>query len=281
MTRRSSRPFSDLAVAALGLAVLASTSPARADLVVSGALTFDLNGDAFAGGADVAYINAFGQLFNPAFSYDTSQPFMEFAAHGSASAPGRPAPAPTTFSDLRASWVRPATTGLAFGFNGNPALQTLAFDPVTVATTGATGSTRFTGGNSFWFANDSLIAPVDGIPASVWIQYGNLELGFDAARATGDNSGWFFTQQLAGALPVYDIRDLTITVVAAGPGSGSLALGGSLFTAPEFRDFLGIQSGLKVGTFGFSGTTVVPVPAAGWLLVGAIGPLGALRRRQG
>jgi hypothetical protein len=278
-TLRSGRPFQRFA-AIIGVAALLSAPAASADRLATGTLTFDLDGDAFATGADVDYINGFGQLFNPAFAYDTSQPFLEFARHGVNAPAGRPAPAPTTFSDLRAGWVRPATTGLAYGFNGNPALQTLTFDPATVATSGATGSTRFTGGDAFWFANDSLIAPVAGIPPSVWIQYGNLDLAYDATRASGGNSGWFFTQNLAGALPLYDIRNLTITSLAAGPGPGSLGLTGSLFTAPEFRDFLCIQAGLEVGSFSFSGTTVVPVPAAAWLFAGALGGLGLLRRRR-
>jgi hypothetical protein len=124
-----------------------------------------------------------------------------------------------------------------------------------------------------------MIVPVTGVPASVWIQYGNLALSYDAARAVGGNSGWHFTQNVAGALPLYDVRDLAIAVVAAGTGPGSLGLSGSLVTAQEFRDFLGIQAGLNVGSFEFAGTTVVPVPAAAWLFAGALAALGSARRR--
>jgi hypothetical protein len=259
---------------------MAFVPAANADVVVAGTLTFSLDGDAFANGADVAYLNEIGQSFNPGFTYNEAQGFLEFARHRQDAPAGRPAPFPTTFNDLRASWVRPSSIGLTYDFNDSPLLQTLAFDPGTVAAAGATGSTRFKGGDAFWFANESMIAPITGVPASVWIQYGNLGLSFDAGRIGGGNSGWYFTQNLAGPLPLYDIRNLAITVVAAGPGTGSLGLSGSLVTSREFRDFLGIQAGLDVGTFEFVGATVVPVPAAAWLFAGALASLALSRRRQ-
>jgi hypothetical protein len=282
-TKQSSLSY--ISIVAMGCLLMATISPfgtlslCRADVVVGGSLTFDLDGAAFANGADVAYINAFGQLFNPAYNYNTSQTFMEFAKHSATAPPGRPLDAPTNFNDLRNTWVRPDSSGLAYGFNSNPSLQTLTFDASNVGSSGATGSTRFTGGDSFWFGNDSLIAPVAGVPASVWLQYGNLSLSFDASRIGARNSGWLFTNNLAGVLPLFDIRNLTVNATAAGPGPGSLVLSGDLFTTSEFRDSFGILGGLDVGNFRFNGVTAVPEPTS-LLLVGSIAVCGAWYRNR-
>lgn len=237
----------------------------HADTVASATLNFSLNGDAFAHGADVAYIETFG------ITYDPSQNFMEFAGHNSSNLPGRPLPSPANFDTVRAGWVRPDSSDLRYDFNPSPSLQTLAFDPSSVATAGATGSTRFLGGTSFWYANQSLM--YQGDSSSIWIQFGEVGLSYDSTRAVGGNSGWVIANHILGDLPLFDIRNASVTAVAASGGSpGGLDIKGDLFTAQEFRDGFAIQSGLNVGTIAFRATTV-PEPSA--VLMLGIGGLGA------
>lgn len=237
----------------------------HADTVASANLTMSLNGNAFAQGADVAYIETFG------ITYDPSQTFMEFAGHNASDLPGRPLPSPANFDTVRAGWVRPDSSNLSYDFNPSPSLQTLAFDPSSVATAGATGSTRFLGGTSFWYANQSLM--YQGDSSSIWIQFGEVGLSYDSTRAVGGNSGWVIANHVLGDLPLFDIRNATVTAVASIGGSpGSLDIKGDLFTAQEFRDGFAIQSGLNVGTIAFRATTV-PEPSA--ILMLGIGGLGA------
>ena len=254
-----------------------SPSTVYAEIVIGGALTFDLDGDAFANGADVAYINSRGQAANPSFSYDTNQSFAEFAVHSATGNPGRPGPSPSTFASVASGWTRPNSTGLSYGFNSDMSLQTLTFDPATIATNGASGATRFTGGDSFWIANSTMYDPIADVPQSVWFHYKNLTLSYDAARIAldGANSGWLFTHNIPGSLPTYDIRNLTLD--ASTPGS--LAMSGDLFTTPEFRNQIGIQSGLDVGSFSFSGVTAVPEPSS-FALLGIAGIAGVVIRRR-
>jgi hypothetical protein len=240
---------------------------ANADVISTATLNYSLDGAAFANGADVPYINAFGKSINPAFNYNTNQTFLEFAGHNAASAPGRPAAPPTTFNDFRTNWVRPNSSALSANYSSNAALQTFAFNPANVTTAGATGQARFDGGDTFWFANDSLINPVANVPASVWLQFGNLGLTYDASRNTGANSGWLFSNNIAGNLAVFDARNITINVVAATAGTpGSLTIAGDFFTSAEFANGFGIQPGIDVGNFTFSAITAVPEPTSLTLL---------------
>ncbi len=246
----------------LSVLAIAATQIAKADVVTNASLTFNLDGDAFANGADVNAINAFAQTLNPAFSYNAAQPFLEFAGHNANAPAGRPAAAPTTFNDLRSNWSRPSSTGLNYNFNNSPALQTFNFDASNVSTVGGSGSTRFFGGDTFWYGSDSVITPIAGVPASVWLQYGNLDIQFDASRQVGGNSGWFFENNLAGVLPLYDTRNVLVTSVAAGANPGSLIITGDLYTAPEFATGFGMLPGINVGTFSFNAVTAVPEPGS-------------------
>lgn len=81
-----------------------------ADTIASANLNVSLNGDAFANGADVAYIES------PGITYDPSQPFMEFAGNNSSDLPGRPLPPPANFDTVRAGWVRPDSSSLRYNW---------------------------------------------------------------------------------------------------------------------------------------------------------------------
>ncbi|MFG0265558.1 MAG: PEP-CTERM sorting domain-containing protein [Rhodopirellula sp. JB055] len=264
------------------LLILMKPDLAYGDVVTGGTLTFDLDGDAFADGADVDYINTRGQATNGSFLYDTNQSFIEFAGHSATSNPGRPAASGTFADAVTSGWTRPSTTGLNYGFNSDSSLQTLTFDAGSVATGGATGSTQFTGGDSFWFANSTMYDPIADVPTSTWFHYKNLTLSYDADRMALDseNSGWLFTHNLPGSLALYDIRNLTIDTTAATLSTpGTLTFNGDLFTTPEFRGQVGIQSGLDVGSFSFAGVTAVPEPSSVMVLAAA-GAAGAFWRRR-
>ena len=257
-------PIRPLPLLSLLVLLSADVQRMRADSVASADLKVSLNGGAFANGADVAYIESLG------ITYDTSQSFMEFAGHNSSNLPGRPLPSPANFDTVRAGWVRPDSSNLSYDFNPSPSLQTLTFDPSSVATTGATGSTRFLGGTSFWYANQSLM--YQGDSSSIWIQFGELGLSYDSKRAVEGNSGWVIANYVLGDLPLFEIRNATVTSAAANGGTpGSLDIQGDLFTTQEFHDGFAIQSGLQVGSVAFRATTV-PEPSA--ILMLGVGGLG-------
>jgi hypothetical protein len=252
-----------------GLVIL---SPSRADVVTGGQLSFNLDGDAFANGADVDFLASFGVI------YDPTQTFMEFAKHRGDALAGRPAPssgpgAVTDFRDIRDTWSRPSSTGLTYDFNTNMALQTLQFDPGTIQASGATGNIRFLGGDSFWYGNDPIIDT-----GSIWLQYGNMDLTYDANRVGGGNSGWYFRNNVLAPLEIFDVRNVVIDTTP-----GVLNISGDLYTAPEFRDnpFMPffIKSGMNVGTFSFSGSAV-PEPSSGLLLTAMAVSSVFVRRRR-
>ncbi|MBL8891658.1 MAG: PEP-CTERM sorting domain-containing protein [Planctomycetaceae bacterium] len=260
-------------LAAWAVVCLVVQPAGRADVVAGGQLTFNLDGDAFAHGADVDFLASFGVIYNP------NQTFMEFAKHGSNALAGRPAPSSgpgsvTDFRDIRDTWSRPSSTGLLYGFNTNMALQTLQFNAGTIQTSGATGNIRFLGGDSFWYGNDPIIDT-----GSIWLQYGNMDLTYDANRVGGGNSGWYFRNNVLAPLEIFDVRNV---VIDASPGV--LNISGDLYTAPEFRDnpsmpFF-IKSGMNVGTFSFNGFTAVPEPSSGLLTAMAVGSVFVRRRRR-
>lgn len=255
-------------VAAFLLGFVACNCSLQAALVTvtGGTLTFDLDGEAFANNPDSAWLSGFG------ITPTAQQTWLEFAKHNQSTPAGRPDTTSTDFNDLRTGWTRPSSTGLAYDFNPNTSVQTFNFDPATIATSGGAGDIRFLGGDSFWFANQAAIDT-----GSVWIQYGNLGLNYDALRNDGTNTGWLFTNFVAdptGSVDVFDIRNLSLTL-----GANSLTMTGDLFVNEGFRDFTGVAAGLDVGSFTFNGITAVPEPSSSALL-GAAGVAGAVIRRR-
>lgn len=258
-----------LLVMAAFIATNASHS-AHADYVTSATLSFDLLGDTFANAGNAATWSSLG------FPLTSGQSFLEFGAHSATALPWKPDPSVANFSELRESWVRPETSDLSYGYDPNASLQSFVFDPATVNTVGGSGNMRFTGGDSFWVANDGVIASM-----SHFIQYGDLSLSYSAASATGSNSGWLFSNNspaVPGGVPlpmaVYDTRDVTILV------SGStLNLTGQLYIHSEFEQF-GVQSGLHAGSFTLRATTVPEPGSMAVLGIFAAGGAAWRKRRQ-
>jgi hypothetical protein len=282
---RRHRFLAILAIASFMSAV--SGSALRADYITGGSLIFNLDGNAFANGADVPYLNSFG------VAYDPNQTFMEFGRHfkpaetvGVSVLGFRPEPNPpvVNFNDLRAGWVRPSSSGLAYGVNGTGPIPnpqppgrsavptTFAFDPSNIEAT-ATGAIGTIGSTSFWYANDPLIAT-----GSIWLGWGDMTLQYSAARDNGANSGWFFDNRLLGTMTIFDTRNLSIFVQAAGTNPGIVAISGDLYVAPEFRDAFALESGLKVGTFSLRAQTVPEPASIAMMAIGAAMVLACRKR---
>ncbi len=290
------------------ITLLACITPtvASADIIVGGTMSKNLNSAAFRdpGSADATYLAGFGVVVDPA------APLLIFGNHfGPAQTAGRnvgqfrpmpvdPALPPTGTPALpRVNYRDDAaaieaniaafgsTSALAFGVNGtsitpsglpgrSEQASTFSFDPANIAGT-ASGAIGLDGATSFWYANVPVINT-----GSVWLGYGDLSLSFDAARAVGGNSGWFFTNNLLFSAVVYDVRNPVFSGVVAATDStpGSLSLSGDLYTAPEFRDGFGIRANLNVGSFALNAVTAIPAPGAAALL--GVGSLLATRRRR-
>lgn len=281
-------------------------SVASADIVVGGTMSKNLNSAALRdpGSADAAYLAGFG------IAVDPNAPLLIFGNHfGPTQTAGRsvtqfrpmpvdPGLTPTGTPALpRVNYRDDAaaieaniaafgsTSALAFGVNGtsitpsglpgrSEQASTFSFDPANIAGT-ASGAIGLDGATSLWYANVPVINT-----GSVWLGYGDLSLAFDAARAVGGNSGWFFTNNLLFSAVVYDVRNPVFSSVVAATGSsvGAFTFTGDLFTAQEFRDGFGIRANLNVGSFTLNAVTAIPAPGAAALL--GIGGLMAGRRRR-
>jgi hypothetical protein len=111
------------------------------------------------------------------------------------------------------------------------------------------------------------------------VEVGNFTIGFDIARAVGDNSG-FFVESTAGiAAILFDIGAPS----TLNPGASTLEIGADLLVSAEFGAFL-FDNGLSASNL--AGATVgsalvqatVPAPGAGAALA-VVGVLGSRRRR--
>jgi hypothetical protein len=257
-----------------------------ADIVVGGSLTQNINSSVFnnPSSTDAAYLAGFGITVNP------SQPLLIFGKHfGPSDTAGkgvtdfRPLPVdsmltPTGSPALPRPNYRDDSTlinssigsvsSLAFAVN-SPATSTsglpgraeqssaLSFDPANFSGTAA-GRIGLNGATSFWYANTPVINT-----GSVWLGYGDLDLSYNALRAVGGDSGWFFNNNLLFGNAVYDIQNFTVSSIVPATAStpGSFTITGDLYTAPEFRDGFGIKSDLFVGSFTMNAITAVPEPS--------------------
>lgn len=265
---------------ASGLMQAAGTASAQVVSVTGGTLVMNIDGNAFANGADTAYLAGLGVNLTP------GQTFMEFARHftpvetvGLGVTDFRPAANPpvVNFNDLRATWVRPPSTGLQFEINGtapipnqpagrNAQPTSFAFNPANITGT-ASGLIGTVGTSSYWYANQAMIDT-----GSIWLAYGDLSLQYSAARATGGNSGWFFTNHMLFDQELFDTRNVSVDF-----SNNILSISGDLVVSQEFRDGYALQSGLNVGSFQLSGTAV-PEPTSILLLGGVASASGLIRR---
>jgi len=256
--------------------------------VVGGSLTISIDGDAF---ADQAAYNGGGGPLTP------GQPFLEFAKHfspaetvgvsvtGDGSSSGfRPAPSPTNFKDLRATWLRPSSDNLAFGINGTGPIgpqptgrglqpTTFEFDPADVAGT-ATGRIGTVGTASFWYANDEVIDNM----GSIWLAFGDMSLRYNPARQSDGDSGWYFTNHLMFDQVAFDTRNISID--AGTPGQ--LTITGDLVMAQEMGGMFAMTNGFPVGSFVLNALTPVPEPSTFALgMMAGVGLLAGYFRRRG
>lgn len=111
------------------------------------------------------------------------------------------------------------------------------------------------------------------------VEVGNFTIGFDAARATGNNSG-FFVESTAGIAAI--LFDVEAPSALTADGSG-LQITANLLVSPEFSTFLN-DNGLA--TADLTGADVgdafvnaaIPAPGAAGLM-GVAGVLASRRRR--
>ncbi len=95
------------------------------------------------------------------------------------------------------------------------------------------------------------------------------DAGFDLAFGTGFALEDFRAYLLRGDRFDLHLAAGTGTIGFALFGVNAVAFDGQSFTAQGFADFLGA-----------GGVSVIPLPAAGWLLLGGLGALAALHRRR-
>ncbi|MEM6328652.1 MAG: PEP-CTERM sorting domain-containing protein [Planctomycetota bacterium] len=156
--------------------------------------------------------------------------------------------------------------GVAFGINPRDAATlptTFTYNVGTLA--GVTGTIEHTG--SVFFNNDS-------------VEVGNFTIGFDATRATGDNTGFFVASTTGIAAVLFD----TTNPVVNEASETLLDLEVDLVVSPEFAGFLLSNSlastdltGADVGDARIQ--AVVPEPATLGLALLA-GPVALMKRRR-
>ncbi len=106
------------------------------------------------------------------------------------------------------------------------------------------------------------------------VTVGDFTIGFDAARAVGNNSGFFVESTNGIEAILFDIEAPS----QLDPGEETLVIAANLLVSPEFAAFLGDETltGADVGDALVEAN--VPAPAAAALL--ACGGLAATRRRR-
>ncbi|MEN0020009.1 MAG: hypothetical protein AAF747_03890 [Planctomycetota bacterium] len=106
------------------------------------------------------------------------------------------------------------------------------------------------------------------------VEVGNFTIGFDAARASGLNSGFFVESTTGVAAILFDAQVTGLNEAS----SSLLSLDVDLVVSPEFASFLGntALTGADVGDAQINGLVPTPGTAAALLGLGAI----AARRRR-
>lgn len=270
----NSKTFFSLA-AFVGVALLPGLASAATVSVTGGALTMNLDRAAWAS------LN-FGTFY--AAPYDgTSQPapgmyleeFLNQAHFG-----------PLLPNQWNAYNLVPGlgeipSTGLQFGFNGASVSNSVAhhnqptnfsFDPANPAAT-ATGAIGLDGTMKFR-------GNFQSSPGANMFLLGEFSFYYDADYALNGSSGWLIKGNISPAMPVFDLLNVT-----SGFNGNVWSLTGDLRFTPEVTNafFDADNDGSKIlgnVTLQATTTTPVPLPAAGWLLAGALSWLGLLGRRR-
>ena len=110
------------------------------------------------------------------------------------------------------------------------------------------------------------------------VEVGNFTIGFDAARAVGDNSGFFVASTTGIAAILFDISAPS----QLDAGDTELIIGADLFVSNEFATFLvdqGLASSDLTGADVGDALVAAVVPAPGALL--GLAGLAFARRRRG
>lgn len=143
---------------------------------------------------------------------------------------------------------------------------------------GATGTTDL----DYTFTVDAADAPQPGVAVAVNLIFDGVVEGLTMNWATADMVYDSATDMFVGAATVLETGPFILTDLGAGITSATLLLG-TLFEDPDT-----LSQTLNFGFDSYSGTSfsvsidvaAVPVPAAGFLLIGALGALGVARRRK-
>lgn len=143
---------------------------------------------------------------------------------------------------------------------------------------GATGTTDL----DYTFTVDAADAPQPGVAVAVNLIFNGVVEGLTMNWATADMAYDSATDMFVGAATVLASGPFTFTDLGAGATAATLVLN-TLFEDPDT-----LSQTLNFGFDSFSGTSfsvsidvaAVPVPAAGFLLIGALGALGVARRRK-
>jgi hypothetical protein len=110
------------------------------------------------------------------------------------------------------------------------------------------------------------------------VEVGNFTIGFDNARASGDNSGFFVESTVGVAAILFDIQSPSAVVANA----ETLQITANLLVSPEFAGFLtdnGLAgSDLTGADVGDAFVNAIPSPGAAGVL--GIAGLAAIRRRR-
>jgi hypothetical protein len=99
---------------------------------------------------------------------------------------------------------------------------------------------------------------------------GDFSLEYNAARATGAQSGWYLENHYSFPLITFDLGNVTTTITG-----NDFALSGDILASPEFNGAFGVGNGTDFGNFSF---TTAPEPSRA--LLGFAGLTGVLIRRR-
>ena len=184
---------------------------------------------------------------------------------------------------IAANFTADATDDMESYGGGRTAISTLFGG--TVALSGSDPTASVNQGNWYDYRSSSLITPSSGSLFATIFGFGNILLDFTGLGGINGFSGFASAAGIgADQLDFYDLSGVLMSSSIAangfGPGNGVM----------EFFSFI---SDTKIGSIVWSGpetafddlsyttsVAAVPVPAAGFLLIGALGGLAALRRRK-